>query len=272
MAITVNFSNASDAQSYLDRTYSGQEQWNDENIQVAKNYIDSKDPYKQAQKQYQEAIQPAITSLNQSIPEIQQKFAAEGERLESRREPLKQRYEALLAEVSGRAQTSVNQATKIQSDALARRGIQGGSFRETEIMGATEPIRQEERSQITNIGLSREESERQIEDLLSQLTGQETESTRAVRNAIAQLQAGAGTQALTAAQAEIARQDQLAQQKILNEIARQEADLKNLGTEASKDYEIIELGNTAYVYDPNTNQVINTLQGLKTASGGSDGW
>lgn len=265
-----SFGSEQEARDYLDRSNRGAVTWDDNFRSAAEDYLSARDPVKIAKKQYQEAIAPSVASLEASIPEVQQKFATEKERLETRREPLKQRYDNLLAEVSGRAQQSVNQATKITNEALARRGILGGSFRDNEIFGATEPIRSQERAQIKDIGLSREEGELKIEDLLAQLTGQETESTRSIRNAIAQLQAGAGTQALTAAQAEIARQDQLAQQKVLNEIARQEMSLKELAAAgAGSGNQIVNVGGKGYVINPATGQVVSSFGG---GGGGASGW
>src|SRR3972149_11921023 len=60
-------------------------------------------------KQYQEfmvqANQPAIQQLQSSIPGVQQKFGAERASLEAEKNPLEQRYQSLLADVT--KQTSV---------------------------------------------------------------------------------------------------------------------------------------------------------------------
>lgn len=170
----------------------------------------------------QKAVQPAIKSLESSIPEIQQKFGVERSRLEGEKEPLKQRYQLLLDQLKNRE----NKTTQQESIRLAReygkRGVpvQSGMF-EKNLSDVINPITSEYGNLMSQTALSREDSLRQIMNLVNQLTPQETEATRTVRNAIANLQAGAGKDAISNAFEMLKFQEQQRQSNTQYELARQ---------------------------------------------------
>ena len=201
------------------------------------------DTIKKALEMQKQAVQPAIQSLQAGIPEIQQRFAQTTQQVQAEIDPLKQRYESLLEEVRQRGTQQEQAQTKVTSQELGKRGLVGSStLAQQEIQNAVLPIQQATTGTIKDVTLSREEGIRNLQNILSNLPQQETESIRAVQKAIAQLQSEAAQtgigqgiqvgqfgaqqqlaqQQLAASQAQ-AQAQQLAQQQQL-EMARQEAE------------------------------------------------
>lgn len=178
----------------------------------------------QAIEMNRKANEPAVQSLQSSLPEIGNKYAQQRSQTQAQIEPLKQRYQNLLDEVKGQGQVQVNNQTRITNNELGKRGLVGSStLAQQEIQNAVQPIQGQIATNTKNIGLEQEQGIQSIQNLLAGLTTQETEQQRAVQNAIAQLQAGAGQagvqQGLSLFQqnqqnaiAEQARQQQLSQQ------------------------------------------------------------
>lgn len=159
-----------------------------------------------------EASQPAVASLQASIPELEQRFSTQRTGLEAEREPLKARYDRILKDMTARVSTDISRE-------YGRRGIplSSGMF-ETNLTERLNPLTE-------RIGLEREGGLRDLTNLIAQLTGQETEQRRAIQNAIAQLQAGdpsgAISQGLNLLQTQQSAQAQSAQQAL----AQRQADL-----------------------------------------------
>lgn len=137
------------------------------------------------------AAEPAIAGLRATIPEVQQRFETQRGQVEAQREPLKQRYQNLLADIKGQAKTSEEAQTRITAGELGKRGIVGSStLAQQQIQQAVEPIRAGARTATKEVGLAQEEGLRNLTNIIANLTGQETSAVRDVTNAIAQLQAG----------------------------------------------------------------------------------
>jgi len=169
------------------------------------------DIVKQSLEMQKQANAPAIQSLQASIPEISQSFATQKQQVEQQIEPLKQRYQSLLADVTGRAKASEEAQTRITSGELGKRGIVGSStLAQQEIQSAVEPIRSGARGAITEIGLGQEQGLQSLQNTLAGLTTSEVEQKRAVQNAIAQLEAGGGQTAVQNALALLQNQQQQA--------------------------------------------------------------
>jgi len=151
------------------------------------------DILKQAMSMQTQAAQPAVASYQASIPETQAKYTQERTRLEAEKEPLEKRYQNLLSQVTGQQQAETQRTSIATARELGKRGItpSSGLYEQT-INEALSPISRYYTGQISNIGLSQEESQRQLQNLISGIPTQETEATRAINNAIASLQAGAG--------------------------------------------------------------------------------
>lgn len=161
------------------------------------------DPIAQAQKLLdfqRQANQPAISSLQASIPETEQRFAAEQTRLGGEKEPLKQRYQSIIDELTRREGVDVTAAQRRTGQEFGYRGIPASStlFLD-ELQRAESPIRQAYGGQIKDVGFEREAGLRGIDQLLAQLAGQSTEAKRTIQNAIAQLQSGQPGEAIQGA-------------------------------------------------------------------------
>lgn len=141
----------------------------------------------------QEANQPAIKSLEASIPEQAQKFTTERGRLQGEVDPIKQRYQLVLDELKRRETKDTGEVNTALAREFGRRGIplSSGLYEQTGIE-KRQPISEFYGIQGREASASQEESLRNITNLVNALTPQETEATRTIRNAIANLQAGAG--------------------------------------------------------------------------------
>lgn len=141
----------------------------------------------------QSAIAPAVSSLEASIPEQAQKFGAEKTRLEGEVNPIKQRYQLVLDELKRRETKQVGEAQTALSREYGKRGIalSSGAF-DQNLAQNINPLTDFYGIQGREAAGAQEESLRNITNLVNQLVPQETEANRTIRNAIAQLQAGAG--------------------------------------------------------------------------------
>ena len=146
------------------------------------------------------AVQPAVQSLQASIPETTQRFTQQREQLGAEKAPLQERFKNLLADIKGQGKVREEAQTRITSGELGKRGIVGSStLAQQEIQQAVDPIRASVQGATRDIGLEQEGALRQLQNQISNLLPQETEATRAITNAIAQLQAGAGQQGISTA-------------------------------------------------------------------------
>lgn len=225
--------------------------------------------YKLAQQRYQESIKPAVASYEASIPETQQRFATEKQRLSGESARLEERYNALISEIKGVGATAETRQTRATGAELARRGIsqQSGVYGD-EMNQALLPITQDIMSRVKSTGLEREDMMAKIRDTITGLTGGETEAIRAVRNAIASLQAGAGQNAITTGMTMTQNQISNALAQAQQALAERQQKYTESTKTASKPYEFIS-GAGGYVFDPNTGQIINTVQKLASGAGGT---
>lgn len=156
----------------------------------------------------QQAVAPAVKSLEESVPEISQKFGTEKTRLAGEKEPLKQRYQSILDDLKRRETQETEKATLNTANELARRGITGGGFYDTQFTEATRPISEFYGTQGKDVSLSQEQGLSNIDKMIADLTGTEVESVRSVRNAIAQIQSGAGNASIEDAFQQLQFQEQ----------------------------------------------------------------
>ena len=259
------------------RSLLGQQQQSNP-VPQSTNYIDIA---RQMQQLQQEANAPAVSSLQASIPETQQRFATERTRLEGEREPLKQRYQSILNEITRREQVDVSGQQLVTSREFGRRGIplSSGLFEST-LQQQVSPIRQFYTGQATETGLEQETGLRGLTNLQAGITGQETEATRAIQNAIAQLQAGGGSQAIQNAlqifqlnQAEAARQQELAFQQQQAEragtLAQAQFEFQKQQTQIPQS-QFTTLGEGSTLFNLLTGQPIFTAPKTYKSGGGAD--
>lgn len=189
----------------------------------APNYLDIA---KQIMGLQQEANKPVIESLQASIPETQAKFAQQKTQIQGEFAPLEQRYQGLLAEITRNQKAEESRTGIATSRELGRRGIssESGLFDQT-VNERLSPVTQFYTGQATQAGLGREESIRQLQNLLAQIPVQETDAIRQIQNSIAQLQAGGNAAAIQSAQGIYGQQLQAQQAAAQNAIAQQNANL-----------------------------------------------
>lgn len=223
-------------------------------------------------KMYQEANKPAIASLQGSIPEIQNKYAQTGEYLQKQVGTLDDRYKNLLSSITGARDTAVQNVSTNTSQELGRRGIsaESGLFGQT-VNRATQPIQQSFAGNVNELGFSQQSALDTLMSMISGNTQNSVESQRAVQNAIAQLQAGAGASSVTGALGQQQQQQALSEAQKQRDLQLQIAQMgQDTGTDNSKRY--ITLGDGTSLYDTQTGQIIAENQKNFAGSGSDNGW
>jgi len=146
----------------------------------------------------QEANKPAIASMEASIPEIQAATQSSKAALEASKAPLTERYQAIIDQLKGREQKETLAQQTALSQEYGKRGVplSSGMFTQ-DLLGKTQNISQYYGGLQKETEASRSADLQDIATKISQLPIEETEKIRAVRNAIAQLQSGASSSAIT---------------------------------------------------------------------------
>lgn len=212
--------------------------------------IDPQQAIQASIKALQEANKPAVESLQASIPETQAKYAQTRSQLQASQAPLEQRYNQLLESIKGNQTTAENRQTLTTNNELGKRGISSSSgVAQQEMTNALNPITQQFTGLTQQTGLAREDSIKQLQDSIANLTPQEQSDLRATQNAIASLSSGAGQAGMSAGlnlystnlanqQAQQAAQAQQKQQDIANQLAQAQLALqqKQVNYETGKPY------------------------------------
>lgn len=170
-------------------TYYNVDQWNARQASKSSgggssSKSSNSDLIEKAIKLNREAVKPAISSYQASLPEVANKY-------NSQRDTLSQKYDSLLASIKGNQTTAENRQTVATNNELGKRGILGSSgLAQQELVNAVNPIT----AQYT--GLYSDAALQKIADINATYTNQTAEE-RAIKNAIAALQSGAGQTGLT---------------------------------------------------------------------------
>ena len=145
-----------------------------------------------------QAIQPAVNSLTASKPEITNTFDTRGSQLGAEKDPLIARYQTLLDSITNNQNKDITQQGKVLSQEYGARGIplSSGAY-QTDLANKDTSINQNYSNQTQTTGLAREADLRDLSNQISNLANQKTTALRDVDNKIAELQAGAGNQAVT---------------------------------------------------------------------------
>ena len=152
----------------------------------------------QSQKAQNDVIAPAIATYQSQIPTIQKNTQTLVGQKQAELQPLQDRYKALLDQIKGTGQTSVNKQTVVTANELGKRGIEGSStLAGQEIASATLPIEQQTQALVKDTGFAQEADIRDINNSIQNLGISGTEREQAVAQAIAQLQAGGGQSAIS---------------------------------------------------------------------------
>jgi len=146
----------------------------------------------EAIKRSREAIQPQVESLQASIPEISSKYGQMKGQIQAEIEPLKKKYDDLIASIKGKGTQAVQQQTRITSGELGKRGLLGSStLAQQELASATQPIEQQYAGLESQAVGEQASGVRQLANTMANLAPSETADIRAIQNAIAALQSGA---------------------------------------------------------------------------------
>jgi len=156
------------------------------------------DTIQRAIEMQREATQPAISSLEESRPEQREAIETRQGQLEAERSPMTDRYNNLISQITQTGQRAEEQQTRITSGEMGKRGLVGSStLAQQELQRAVSPITERYLGMSTEAGLDRESALRDLTNQITNLGLSGTESQRAITNAIAQLQAGAGQAGIT---------------------------------------------------------------------------
>lgn len=224
----------------------------------------------QAIEQQRQAAKPAIESLQKNIPLVQESFGLQRQQLTAEKEPLKARYDNLLASIKGNQTTAENRQTLTTGNELARRGISNDSgLYQQELTNAVNPITRDYTGLATDTALQGDKAQRDLTNLIDSLNPQERQQLQAINDAIAQLQSGAASAGIVQGIGQYqfgANQD--FQQQQFSESQRQN-DIANKLSELNNNRPVFnQLGSNLLVLDPNTGKVINTISGLQNQVGG----
>ncbi len=218
---------------------------------------------------YQKANEPAIASLQASKPETAQKYEQTGQYLQKQVGSLDQRYADILATITGSNTRNVQAATTNTSQELGRRGIsaEGGLFGKT-IADVTRPIEEVFQGQAKELGFTRTSALDSLMNMIQGNTQSGVESQRAIQNAIAQLQSGAGQSSVTGAL-------QLQQQQQAQAEAQAQRDLQlqiaQMGQTTDTGNPYMTLGEGGTLIDTRTGQIVYTAPKTSVAGGSGGG-
>ena len=146
----------------------------------------------------QEQNNMAISGLQSQTPKIGQIFQGKMDYLTSQLDPVKTRYDNLLASLMNR-QSSEEETSKLNyMKEMAKRGISQASGAFTSgLEGVLNPIKRGYSDLLASTNFERESSMKSIQDAIAQLGGQQTESEVNLASLIASAQQGYGQQAAT---------------------------------------------------------------------------
>jgi len=188
-----------------------------------------------------QAAQPAISSLQASIPEIQKSYTSQTQYAKGQVSNLESRYKTLLDSIKTNQAGAETTAIKTTSQELGRRGIVGSSgVADVAMQEAVNPIKAQYSNLLSQTGVSQEADIAAANQQISNLGFAETEATRNVNNAIAQLQSATTTAGVNQAlqQLQLAQTD-LQNQQQASQFAAQQA-------QADKIYNTISLPESQY--------------------------
>lgn len=125
-------------------------------------------------------IQPAISALAGQIPLAQQSMNTNVSALQGEKQPLIDRYQGLLDQLTQRENTDIGQTNLNTSREFGARGIplSSGVFNQT-LQEKTTPIRQNYTGQITQTGLSREAD---LRDLATRIATAQTQGQSGIND------------------------------------------------------------------------------------------
>lgn len=205
-----------------------------------------------AKLQEMEAMRPSLLSLAGGIPEITSAIQEGQQQIKAEVDPLKKRYNDLIANITGRYDTlteqvsnrgksAIDRSTLAIANELAKRGITNtsGLFGtevaktvnpiELEIASMLKDIGYERGEKLTELGYAREKDLRELANMIVNLGLEGVSQKRDIRNQMAQILSGAASTGLSRGtqsfQNYINNKVKLKQQEIANRTAKFQQDL-----------------------------------------------
>jgi hypothetical protein len=225
--------------------------------------------YASMMNMYKEANAPVVASLQASIPEQQAKTAQTGQYLQSKVGNLDDRYKNLLADIKGNQADEMGRTETNTSQELGRRGIsaESGLFGQT-MNKALSPVERYYTGQLNTAKTGNEDALATLMNLIQGNTQSGIESTRAVQNAIAQLQAGGNQSGITSALSLFNTQQSQAEAQRTRDA---EMAIAQMGQGGSNQDRYITIGDGAMLLDTATGQIIENQKNF-AGTGGDSGW
>lgn len=161
------------------------------------NYVDIAKQIMELQKQ---ANQPAVQTLQSSIPTTQQAFQQKGQQLTAQVDPLKQRYQGILDSLKQTQQVDVQSAQIASSREFGKRGVplSSGAY-DQYVNQQILPVNAAYGGKISETALTGEEALRSLQDQIANNPIEQQKSVDAINQAIASLQAGGNSEAIKSA-------------------------------------------------------------------------
>lgn len=213
------------------------------------------------------AIQPAVDSMNAGLPEVANRFDTARSQAEAGRNPLLERYQNLIDDLRASESGRVAETQGIAAREFGRRGIPlSSTFAAEETVRRTAPIQSETNALVRDVGLDRENKIRELDDLIANLTLEQTAAEREIRNTIANLQANAATGALDRALQQYQIEEQSRQAALDRVISEKNAETARLSASQPKT-QIVTVNGKQYLMDSTTGQYIRELGPVGGGSG-----
>jgi hypothetical protein len=174
---------------------SGEYQWLNKNFGVQ-----SEGDYnlKAATDAQNKAIQPAINSLQASIPETQNLYKSQEDYLKSQQAPLQQRYQNLLDSLTNKENVAKGEINTATSREFGKRGVPLSSgVYDQALLEKYQPTEQYYAGLQKETGLAREQDLMKLAYEISQVPIQQQQALRDIYNSIATVQTGAGKDAIS---------------------------------------------------------------------------
>lgn len=158
------------------------------------------DTAKQLLQFQQEANQPYINQLQQSIPEIQQAAQTQTQALQSTEQPLKERYQQVLDQIKGAGQREEQRVSTATAREYGKRGIPltSGVYDEA-LQEKLQPVSERFAGLASDTSFGFENLLRQLGLDVAAIPTQTAERVANIRSAIASLGAGGGANAVNQA-------------------------------------------------------------------------
>jgi hypothetical protein len=155
------------------------------------------------------ANQPAIAGLEASIPGVSATYEHQASALEGEKQPIKDRYQTLIDEITRKETKETTTQGNILASEYGKRGIPVSSTAyQQDLAGKTGDISQYYTGLEKETVLGREADLRDVQNQIVTINDQKVQAENAIRNKIAELQAGGAGQAVTDAVAMYGAQKQ----------------------------------------------------------------